>query len=154
MHGITHKPGMWARDRARYAAQHPDLLDVHSVVPEGVLVWDEERQVRVETWDANEVDQIGDAEYWDHEQVLTLLSDLLDDLATQLPHAVYTDIEDPTSARYDLVSAAYALVLSDLETGVSLAAWPVMSRLVDRALTWATTMDEKGTFIQADWDKF
>lgn len=60
-----------------------------------------------------------------HSFVLRLLSRLLDQHAAGAPTSEDTVL---------IVAAAYALVISDLETGTSIATWPVMNDLVDRAL--------------------
>ena len=92
--------------------------------------------------------QTGEAqgvESWDHGTVLLIISDLIDHL---------TEFEPDDIRGITVATAAYEMVESDLETGTSLFAWPVMRTLVDQVLTDASNVEDKISRITTTWVEF
>lgn len=83
----------------------------------------------------------------EHAQIMRVLQDHLNEIGRAHGNPV-DDLE------YDVTDAALSLVLSDAETGTSILAWPVMNRLVDRALTAAMLGDEPGSYVTTEWEEF
>jgi hypothetical protein len=111
----------------------------------GWLVYQGPRLVKLTWWDQHGQHHEDQDVEFEHAWIMRLLQDHLDEIGAAQGNPV-------DSAQYDVVEAALNLVLSDAQTGTSLAAWPVMNRLVDRALTGA--MYRAGWRVTTQWEEF
>ena len=109
----------------------------------GWQIYQGPRLVRLAVWDVNGTRVREDLV--EHAQIMRLLQDHLDEIALDLGNPVDDE-------HYDVVEAALGLVLSDAQTGTSIMHWPVMNRLVDRALT-AAMLGQTG-HVTTEWEEF
>ncbi|MBD7982770.1 hypothetical protein [Oerskovia merdavium] len=130
----THVPRVarWSEDRAKFAQP----TDFHEgATPSGLYIWDATRRVDL-TSTAPGARQAR-TQRFEHGTILGALSDHIDHLPDNDPRTLTAE-------------AAYELVLSDLETGTSLAAWPTMRRIVEHALTQMLGVPA----ISTEWPEF
>jgi hypothetical protein len=122
-------------------------------MPNGWYVYDGPRLVEVLTYDAVTNEPLG-REHADHATLLRLLWDRMGDLATNEVTANNGRWSLEMIQEYTVLSAAFDLVESDLDTGSSLASWRGPREMVDLALTLATSVDDKHAFVQTRWQEF
>jgi len=99
----------------------------------------------VVTFTDPETGAIQGTERWHHGLILRLMSDLIDHLRKF----------DPDNKKdLALAEAMFELVENDLQTGVSIRAWPTMNVLVDQVLTEATNIEDHVSDLRTEWEEF
>jgi len=122
----------WSADRANFQMPSHRGMDQ---TPIGLYVWDAARRVTV-TSTATGTRQPR-TQTFEHATILGALSDHIDNMPNHDPRMLTAE-------------AAYDLVLSDLETGTSLAAWPTMRRVVEHVLAQALGLQA----VVTEWPEF
>jgi hypothetical protein len=119
-HAVT--KDRWSQDKTKFAgpSYHGD-----EATPSGLYIWDPSR--RVVLGYTSQVTRKSETATFEHATLLAMLSDHIDTL-------------DARGDSVLLAEATYDLILSDLETGTSLATWPALSRLVDHTLGQALNL--------------
>lgn len=131
-----------------------DRVDAYwTKMPNGWYVYDGPRLVTVHTHDAVTNERTA-TEMVDHATLLRLLWDRMGDLAHNEVTANNGRWSLDMIAEYTILSAAFDLVESDLDTGSSLHSWRGPREMVDLALTLAMNVDDRSHFVATEWEEF
>ncbi|MFJ4233928.1 hypothetical protein [Cellulosimicrobium cellulans] len=132
----------WEATKARFAGFQTDGSTAPTTEHDGWHIPYGPRPITVTYTDPTTGDVLA-RDTWHHGQVLRLVSDLLDHLAT---HPDERAVQSSTIAL-----AVYEAIESDLATGTSIAAWPSWNALVDLIVGVAT---HPSADVSTTWSEF
>lgn len=149
-----HAPIRWAHlveTKKNRENRGPDFTRM----PNGWFVYDGPRLVTVHTFvQGDDGAHLTGTEKVDHASLLKLLWDRMGDIATNEVTANGGAWTPELASEYTVLSAAFDLIESDLDTGGSLASWRGPREMVDLALTLAITDAGDPHFVQTEWEEF